>query len=169
MSDCRLNITSLSFTRIPSKKLRSSELLLTAVKQVEKHTFPSNEVFDFDNEIKKRTTSLYCVYRQENDGCVELCSYAVYIRTKLVTRIHKVCVVERYRRQGIGKWMMERLLRELMKASATNVDLWVDTSRIPARQLYLSCGFLEMETVRDYYSPNRDGIRMELKLAGRIN
>jgi ribosomal protein S18 acetylase RimI-like enzyme len=169
MSDSRLDTTSLSFTRIPSKTVRPSELLLSAIKQVEKHTFPSNEAFDFDSEIKKRTTSLYCVYRQEKDGCVELYSYAVYIRSKLVTRIHKVCVVERYRMQGIGKWLMGQLLRELVKASATNVDLWVDSSRIPARRLYMSCGFLEKETVRGYYSSNRDGIRMELELAGRIN
>jgi len=71
--------------------------------------------------------------------------------------------------QGIGKWLMGQLLRELVKASATNVDLWVDSSRIPARRLYMSCGFLEKETVRGYYSSNRDGIRMELELAGRIN
>lgn len=163
-----LEISSLDFTRLPSKTLPSSNRLLAAVKQAEKRTFPPNEAFDFDAEIKKRTTNVYGVYHREagSGGRIDLCAYAVYARSKLATRIHKVCVLERYRRQGIGRWMMERLLEELVRASAASVDLWVDTSRIPARQLYGYCGFREMETVRGYYSPTRDAVRMELRLDG---
>ena len=164
----RLDVSSLVFTRLPSKTLPTSDRLLAAVKQAEKRTFPPNEAFDFDAEMKKRTTNVYGVHCRSagSDGRIELCGYAVYVRSKLATRIHKVCVLEGYRRQGVGRWMMERLLEELVKASAASVDLWVDTSRIPARQLYACCGFHEMDTVRGYYSPTRDAVRMELRLDG---
>jgi ribosomal protein S18 acetylase RimI-like enzyme len=163
----RLDIASLAIVRLPSKAVSSSGQLLQAIKQTEKRTFPSSEAFDFDAELKKRTTALHCVYYQSANGGTELCGYSVYVRTKLVTRIHKVCVVERYRGQGIGRWMMEQVLRVLENTSAASVDLWVDAERIPARSLYRACGFLDMEMVRDYYSPGRDGIRMQMDLDAR--
>jgi ribosomal protein S18 acetylase RimI-like enzyme len=162
----RVDISRLTIVRLPSKKLPFSYRLLQAIKHTEKRTFPTNEAFDFDAELKKRSTALYCVYR-DDDGDAELCGYAVYVRSKLVTRIHKVCVVERYRGQGVGRWMMGQVIRELQKAAAGNVDLWVDTERAPARRLYRTCGFAEMETVRDYYSKGRDAIRMQVDLETR--
>jgi ribosomal protein S18 acetylase RimI-like enzyme len=160
----RVDISRLTIVRLPSKKLPFSDRLLQAIKQTEKRTFPTNEAFDFDAELKKRSTALYCVYC---DRGVDLCGYAVYARSKLVTRIHKVCVVERYRGHGVGRWIMEQVLRELQKAAAGNVDLWVDTERMPARRLYRACGFGEMEMVKDYYSKGRDAIRMQVDLETR--
>jgi len=158
-----VDLSSLAFVRLPAKTLASSDRLLCSIKQTEKRTFPTNEAFDFDSELKKRTTVLHCVYRKQKDG-PELCGYAVYIRSKLVTRIHKVCVVERFHGQGIGKWMVDMVLKELKKAAAGSVDLWVDAGRIPARRLYEACGFKEVQVVRDYYSPGRNGIRMQMNL-----
>ena len=159
----RLDIGGLSFARLPSKTLRSSDSILRQVKQVERRTFPPNEAFDFDNELRKKTTNLHCAYRTVG-GDVELVAYALYVRSKFMTRIHKVCVVERYRNQGLGKWLMGLVLAELTKGSATTIDLWVDVNRKPARELYLSCGFEEKELVPGYYSLERDGIRMEMDL-----
>ncbi|KAI5813931.1 acyl-CoA N-acyltransferase [Pyronema omphalodes] len=199
-------LSDLQFVQIPSKTLKSSDKLLAAIKATEKRVFPSNEAFDFDTELKKRNTSLFCVYREGTNGSsqyqkfgteksgsvgksvksgkpdksvktkepmkpvkpeqpeLELIAYAVFIRTKQITRIHKVCTVDKYRRLGVGKWMMEQLINELKKARAEAVDLWVDKDRIPARALYKAMGFDEMEEVADYYSKGRDGIRMELNL-----
>jgi ribosomal protein S18 acetylase RimI-like enzyme len=207
MNDPQLFILSgLEFVQVPSKTLKSSDKLLAAIKATEKRVFPSNEAFDFDMELKKRNTSLFCVYREGTNGASqyqksgiektgsvgkpaksgkpeksvktkepvkpekpeqpepELIAYAVFIRTKQMTRIHKVCTVDKYRRLGVGKWMMEQLINELKKARAEAVDLWVDKDKIPARALYKAMGFGEMEEVVDYYSKGRDGIRMELKL-----
>ncbi|KAI5857134.1 acyl-CoA N-acyltransferase [Tricharina praecox] len=158
-----VDLASLTFARLPGKSIPASARLLAAIKQTEKRTFPGNEAFDFDSELKKRTTVLHCVYHTRADG-PELCGYTVHIRSKLMTRIHKVCVVEPFREQGIGKWMVGMVLKELKKAAAENVDLWVDTTRVSARRLYEACGFKEVQIVRNYYSPGRDGIRMERNL-----
>ncbi|KAI5784665.1 acetyltransferase, GNAT family [Geopyxis carbonaria] len=158
MADLPLDLNSLSFTKLPAKSLKASRDLLAGIKNVEKRTFPTKEAFEFDNELRKRTTSLYCAY----DEHAKLYGYVVYVRSKLATRIHKVCVIEQYRQKGVGKWMMSLVLRELQKGAAGKVDLWVDTAREPARRLYHACGFQEKEVVQNYYSAGRDGVRMEI-------
>lgn len=158
MDDLPLDLNSLRFTKLPSKSLKASQDLIAGIKNVERRSFPTNEAFEFDNELGKRTTSLYCAH----DENAKLYGYVVYVRSKLVTRIHKVCVLEKYRRKGIGKWMLSLVLQELRKGAAEKVDLWVDTAREPARRLYHSCGLQEKEIVQNYYSAGRDGVRMEI-------
>lgn len=159
-----IDLSKLTFVKLPSKKLGSgSDSLLISIKQVEKRSFPSNEALDLNTELLKRTTNLYCAFTQIGKK-LELCGYVIYVRSKLATRIHKVCVVENKRGQGIGKWMLGLVMADLRKGGAGTVDLWVDKSRDIARRLYMTCGFEERETVGNYYSSGRDAIRMETKL-----
>lgn len=159
-----VDLTQLAFTRLPSKTLPSADSarLLSAIKQVEKRSFPPSEAFDFDSELRKSTTSLYCAHSSGS----ELFGYIVFVRSKRLTRIHKVAVVDDCRRQGVGRWMLQRALKELRRGGASNVDLWVDVERRPAQMLYTSCGFEQMETVEDYYAPGRSARRMQIDLDG---
>lgn len=159
-----MDLSKLIFVKLPSKNLGSdSDVLLNSIRQVEKRSFPSNEVLDFSAELLKRTTNLYCAFTK-TENVPDLCGYIVYVRSKLVTRVHKVCVVKNKRGQGIGKWMMDLVLSDLGKGGAEIVDLWVDKSREIARKLYETCGFEERETVENYYSGGRDALRMEINL-----
>ena len=160
------NIAEVLYSKFPSKEPESS-WLLNCVKRTEKETFPTAEVFHFDSELAKRTTSFYCAYIHSPGSTppYQLCGYIVYLRTKVLTRIHKVCVVERHRRQGIGKFMMQKVIEDLKRSRASQVDLWVDEERKPARALYKACGFMEQETVKNYYGNGRTGIRMKLELS----
>jgi len=163
-----MDFTELNLVKPLARELRnSSDPLLRSVKQVEKRTFPAAETFDFDSELAKRTTHFYCALKGGigDSKNLELYGYIVFVRSRLITRIHKVCVVEEQRGKGVGKWMMDLVLAELRKGGAEKVDLWVDTGREAARRLYLSCGFEDRETVNDYYSAGRHGIRMEVTLA----
>lgn len=159
-----MDLSKLTFVKLPSKKLGAdSDFLLSSIKKVEKRTFPSNEALDFNVELPKRTTNLWCAITQA-DKKLELFGYVVYGRSKLVTRVHKVCVVEEQRGKGIGKWMLGLVLVDLKKGGAGTVDLWVDKNKEVARRLYITCGFRERETVENYYSPGRDAIRMAIEL-----
>lgn len=159
-----MDLSKLTFVKLPSKKLGAdSDFLLSSIKKVEKRTFPSNEALDFNVELPKRTTNLWCAFTQACEK-LELFGYVVYGRSKLVTRVHKVCVVEEQRGKGIGKWMLSLVLVDLKNGGAGTVDLWVDKSREVARRLYIACGFRERETVENYYSPGRDAIRMAIEL-----
>ena len=142
--------------------------LIASVKHTEKKTFPTIEVFDFDRELKKRNTHLVCAVeaREDEKEVSAPVGYLVYARTGRTALLHKICVVQNHRGKGLGRHMMTWLLAELAKTGCEYVHLWVDESRKPARALYTSQGFLQVDYVVDYYSPGRAGLKMSLRLLG---
>ncbi|KAF8458923.1 acetyltransferase, GNAT family [Terfezia claveryi] len=164
-NEADFDLIKLMYAKVPSRTAESASLL-DAVKRTEKQTFPTREAFQFDSELAKRTTNLYCAYLHTVASIprYQLCGYVVYLRTKALTRIHKVCVVESIRGNGVGRFMVAKVIEELRRSGAGEVDLWVDEGREPARGLYKACGFKEMEAVENYYGKGRTGIRMRLEL-----
>ncbi|KZF25570.1 acetyltransferas-like protein [Xylona heveae TC161] len=133
--------------------------VLDAVKRAEKRTFPRKEAMDFDTELKRRNTHLYCaVIDLKNE--VQLVAYIVCACLKKVTFLHKVCVLEQYRRHGIAKWMICKLQDDLGGQGCESIKLWVDEDREPACLLYASCGFEQVGRVEDYYAPGRAALSM---------
>lgn len=167
MPSATIDLSKVLYAKVPSKKPESSSLL-ASVKRIEKQTFPPSEAFDFDSELCKRTTNLYCAYLHcpISSTPYQLYGYIVFLRTRMLTRIHKVCVVESLRGQGLGGFMIGKVIEELKRGKASEVDLWVDTQRAPARSLYRKYGFEEQETVEEYYGKSRAGVRMSLRLQG---
>ncbi|KAI9776559.1 MAG: hypothetical protein M1835_005479 [Candelina submexicana] len=144
---------------------RSKEDILDVIKRVEKKTFPSNEIFQFDQELKKRNTQLiFCARKEEAQAPEEVIAYMVYTRIKRVAFLQKICVREQYRRKGIANWMLNDLCINLQRKGCDNIQLWVDKTREPARKLYSSHGFVQVMSVDDYYSPGRTGLKMVMVL-----
>jgi len=140
--------------------------LLANAKHIERKTFPTIGVFDFDTELKKRNTHIVYAVRnnqdQERDAC--LVAYLVYARTGRTALLHKICLAQAYRAKGIGRQMMTWLLSALQRKRCEHVQLWVDESRESARALYVSLGFRQVDYVADYYSPGHAGLKMALHL-----
>ncbi len=140
---------------------RKKEQILDVIKRVEKRTFPSNEALVFDQELKKRNTFLICVLEEEAArDRNELCAYMVYTRTKRVVLLHKLCVLETHRRKGVARWMLNELYDGMRKSGCGSIEIWVDEAREPAKNLYSSCGFVQVMKVENYYSPGRTGLKM---------
>ncbi|KKK15914.1 hypothetical protein P175DRAFT_0529477 [Aspergillus ochraceoroseus IBT 24754] len=139
--------------------------ILAQITRVEKKTFPANEAFPFGEELwrKKPNTRVLYVTRP-SQGTQPLIAYAVYVRQKGVALLHKVCVVEAFRRAGVGMQLMEYIRIRLQKEGCQHIQLWVDKAREPARSLYTRNGFEEREEILDYYAPGRTGIKMVLDL-----
>jgi len=141
--------------------------ILTQIARIEKKTFPSNEAFPFGQELwrkKPNTRVLYATSAPAPDARPVLIAYAVYVRQKGAALLHKVCVIEALRRQGVGQRLMEYIQQRLQKEGCQYIQLWVDKAREPARALYTRNGFREREEIADYYAPGRTGIRMLLEL-----
>ncbi|KAI9835531.1 MAG: hypothetical protein M1819_001982 [Sarea resinae] len=141
--------------------------LLASVKHTEKKVFPRTEAFDFDAELKKKNTFLYCTVHQAGGiahRTVSLIGYLVCVRMKRVTLLHKVCVREQFRRRGNAKAMLAQLEQEVRKQSCNEIQLWVDEEREPARYLYASCDYEEVDRVENYYGPGRTGLKMVRKI-----
>ena len=139
----------------------SVDNLLTKVKRAEKATFAHTEALDFDIELKKQNTNLAVIldpFPQPSDAGIT--AYLVFARTQKTVLLHKICVLKRYRCRGIAKALLEMYLKHFKGLGCRKVQLWVDEANMPAKQLYTSVGFAEIDRVEGYYAPGRNGIKM---------
>lgn len=161
--------TGLIISDIHSLSRKEAVDILAQIARVEKKTFPANEAMSIGEELwrkKPNTRVLYATIPRTSTAASSppLVGYAVYVRQRGTALLHKVCVAEAYRRQGVGRQLMEHLRGRLLKEDCQMVQLWVDKAREPARCLYTRFGFGEREVIDDYYGPGRTGIRMTLDL-----
>jgi len=147
--------SDVSIAILPEKLKRSANEIVTSVQSLERRTFPSSECLSIETETSKRNTQL--LYAQSSS---EFIGYLIYINTSSGLRIHKVCVAESFRRQGIASRMIRQIC-EIARKAGKDIDLWVDEARIPARNCYTACGFVQVgDMVEEYYGPGRNGLRM---------
>lgn len=71
-----------------------------------------------------------------------------------------VAVDEDYRRQGIGKMLIEALVEQLKARESHCLTLEVRDSNAPARSLYASLGFSEVGRRKNYYRNPREDARI---------
>jgi ribosomal protein S18 acetylase RimI-like enzyme len=135
------------------------------VKQAEKRNFPRNEAFNFDMELKKRNMELIVILDEILlPDPKALVGYLVFARNHRTAMLHKICVLDEYRRQGIARKMLKRQIEKLRSQNCERVLLWVDEMRNPAKSLYIGLGFKDVDRVEDYYASGRAGIQMILSL-----
>lgn len=146
------------FTACPPK---DREALASKVAKLEKKIFPSSEAFDYSVELKKKNIGLVLASRE---GSQELIGYLVFQRQKSLAWLHKLATVEQERGKGIARCLVHSLCQQMKKGGCRTIVLWVDEARNPARALYTSCGFQEIERLQDYYGPGRTAIKMELAI-----
>ena len=139
--------------------------ILDQVKRTERKTFPRSEAMSFGREFQKRNFELIVVV----DDVLRttqpvLVGYVAFTRMKGTALLHKVCVLEKYRRQGIASKALQIQFEKLNTQGCRTIQLWVDKLRTPAKHLYCKLGFVEVQVVEDYYAPGRSGVKMELQL-----
>ena len=81
--------------------------------------------------------------------------------------INNVAVRERYRRQGIGLSLLERILEEGRRRGAEVAFLELRAGNEAALSLYERCGFRVTARRKKYYSdPSEDALVMTIQLGG---
>ena len=145
-----------SFAACPPK---DRESLATKLTKLEKKLFPSSEAFDYGAELKKKNIGLILAFKE---GTQEPVGYLVYQRQKSLAWLHKLATIEQERRKGIAKCLVDLLRQQMKKGSCRTIVLWVDEARDPAKALYASCGFQQIERLVDYYGPGRTALKLEL-------
>jgi [ribosomal protein S18]-alanine N-acetyltransferase len=83
--------------------------------------------------------------------------------------IHNIAVHADYRRRGIARMLLGRVIDEARHRSALKVMLEVRKSNVPAQKLYESMGFLTIGIRKGYYSDDgEDALAMTLNLNPQI-
>ena len=137
------------------------------VKQAERRNFPRNEAFHFDRELKKRNAELIVILDESlYPNSKAVIAYLVVTRIQRMALLHKICVMEEHRRQGIARKILKLQIEKLRSRNCERVLLWVDEIRMPARCLYAGLGFKNSDRLEHYYGPGRNGIQMTLSLMG---
>lgn len=97
----------------------------------------------------------------------EVCGYVYYARQSLMINIEKVCVAAAFRKQGVGRLMMEQLLDEFARgcSGAAVVKLHVDVKNEAAIALYKRTGFHTVGRRENYYAPGRHAFAMEVQVS----
>ena len=140
---------------------KDRETVAAKVAKLEKKIFPSSEAFDYGVELKKKNIGLILASRE---GSQEVVGYLVFQRQKSLAWLHKLATIEQERGKGIARCLVHSLAQQMKKGGCRTIVLWVDEARGPARNLYASCGFQQIERLPDYYGPGRTALKMELAI-----
>ena len=139
--------------------------LIDQVKQAEKNVFPRHEAMNLNVELMKRNIELIAVVDDTDEmSRPVLVAYLILTRIHRTALLHKLCVLEKYRRRGIANKLLNTELERLHSRGCAHVQLWVDENRGAAIELYRKVGFMETERVENYYALGRTGIKMVLPL-----
>jgi len=102
-------------------------------------------------------------YVAEENG--EILGYCGFLFVLDEAEIPNVCVKESVRRRGVGRQMMETLIKEAANLGMCRLLLEVRESNAGARALYESLGFCEDGIRKNFYEkPTEDAVLMSMTL-----
>lgn len=82
----------------------------------------------------------------------EICGFMVYEMHKATLRILNFAVAQRYRRQGVGTAMTNRLIDKLSQQRRKEIVLEVREGNLPAQLFFAHQGFRGIQVLRNHYS-----------------
>lgn len=154
-------IVVLSYPSLSSRATASN--VVSEIKRAERKAFPRHEALDFDLELSKRNVELVAVV-EDMPPQPRLVAYLLVARWQKTALLHKVCVLQQYRRQGIATRLIQLEIERLRKSGCLSIQLWVDEQREAARYLYTKVGFEDAERVENYYALCRSAVKMALRM-----
>ncbi len=80
------------------------------------------------------------------------------------TEILNVAVTKEYRRRGIAKLLLGKIIEEMKLLKKENVFLEVRRSNLSAQSLYFKMGFVQLGIRAKYYQNTEDALILGLKL-----
>lgn len=93
--------------------------------------------------------------------------YIIYWHLPSEVDIHNLAVHPAYRRQGIGRSLLQAVIDEARRNGLSQVTLEVRKSNEAAQKLYQSLGFIERGVRQGYYSDDgEDAVVMVLEFDG---
>ena len=104
--------------------------------------------------IESPDSHLYVVTETEGEGAIIACATLCICRTPELTigLVEAVVASPRFRGQGLGKALMDRIIRDAKVLDVTTIRLTSHPSRVAANGLYQSLGFKRKDT--NFYTMN---------------
>ena len=74
--------------------------------------------------------------------------------------LYGLWVVEKYRRQGIGKVFLDKIINKMKEEGIVKIQLTVSPKNTEAISLYKKAGFNKKELIKNFYGNNKGRILM---------
>ena len=141
---------------------RFNPLNLNEILEIEKNAFEKKEAFpkEYFLEISKKWPEGFLVAKINK----EIVGYAIGEKNKDLGLIVSVAVKKEWRRKGIGRKLVEKLLENFKKEGMKIIFLHVREENKEAINFYLALGFKIRELVENYYSNRENAYLMEKTL-----
>jgi len=134
---------------------------LDEVMAIEKTAFP----FPWSAGFFRQELQVACARSilAEADG--KIIGYVLFWLLPGAIDIHNIAVHGDFRRKGVARLLLRKVMNEAERQSITRVMLEVRKSNLPAQQLYEAMGFSTTGIRKGYYSDNgEDALAMTLEL-----
>jgi tRNA threonylcarbamoyl adenosine modification protein YeaZ/ribosomal-protein-alanine acetyltransferase len=115
----------------------------------------------FKEEFAKAPKDAYYLAAEAGGGLI---AYAGIFYVADMADIHTITVVDKYRRKGIGRELLKRLLDWARVKKAEAVMLEMRLGNDAARPLYEQNGFVEISKRENYYGPGLTAVVMRKEL-----
>jgi ribosomal-protein-alanine N-acetyltransferase len=141
---------------------RFDPISLNEILEIEKNAFEKKEAFpkEYFLELSKKWPEGFLVAKLGG----EIVGYAVGEKDKDSGLIVSVAVKKEWRRRGIGRKLIEKLLENFKKEGMKIVFLHVREENRDAINFYQALGFKIIELVENYYSNGENAYLMEKSL-----
>ena len=94
----------------------------------------------------------------------KIAGYIIYHIIIDEAEILNIVIDNKFKRQNLGKYLLEQTLNDISKQNVKNVFLEVGEKNIPAIKLYLKFGFTEYNIKKNYYKNKESAILMKKNL-----
>ena len=103
---------------------------------------------NFEPNILVNSKAVHCLVIESEGDIIGFGALAIYPAPTrgLVGKLEDIVVASVYRGGGLGKKLVEHLIAIAKKEKLNSLSLTSNPSRIPARNLYMSMGFVPAET-----------------------
>lgn len=126
---------------------------LNQVMEIEKASFPSPwSRYSFVNEVMKNSFAYYIVAVSDKN----VVGYAGMWLILDEAHITSVAVHPHHRGNGIGRALMQEMVRRAAMMGINKMTLEVRPSNTAARHLYATLGFIERGVRKGYYADTRE-------------
>lgn len=89
---------------------------------------------------------------------------AILFKYKHMLRLYSISILPEFRNYGIGSKILEHIKAFALSKNFTSITLEVRAKNEKLVDWYLSNGFLVIKTLRDYYQPNEDALKMGIRI-----
>ena len=138
-------------------------LNLNEILEIERNAFEKKETFpkEYFLEVFKKWPEGFLVAKINK----EIVGYAIGEKNENSGLIISVAVKKEWRRRGIGKKLIEKLLENFKKEGIKKIFLHVREENKEAINFYQALGFRIIELIGNYYSSGENAYLMEKTLS----